>query len=188
MISALLTLLVGLFCLRSAMARLRRLAELARLSPKRIASQLRRASSAEAEALSGTVEHDAVGQLLGAPFSSPSRPAAVAEMNDALGEIDGALRERSGVPKAASRIALFFGGGAAAVELARGLGTSATSAGGWAAACFLIGVLAAAGGAAANRRASRAETEQRDGWNSVVRRLSHFLPPEGDGETPKVLG
>ena len=117
-----------------------------------------------------------VDALEAALVRSSARLAAVAALNDHLGEVDRTLRTSAReLPRSAARIALSTGALGAALSIGGARG--APGALGGAVTALLIGAISAGSVLEVGRRARGAEGRARAGWDEVSRILSRRIGP-----------
>jgi len=114
---------------------------------------------------------DALEAALG---RSSARVAAVAELNDHLGEVDRTLRVSAReLPRSVARIAFMTGALGAALEIAAARGDPGGLPG--AITALVIGAVSAGAVLEAGRRARVAEERARSGWDEVSRIFSRRI-------------
>lgn len=161
----------------------RQLVRLGRLRPPRAPGLEEAARGGDPEAVAAALDElfpSGWSPSLADALLGKASGAAVAELNEVLGDIDGELRASEGVPRSATRIALFAGAFGGIVELLPTVGAGQPSYGPAVAAAG-FGILGAILSAELGRRSKERVGDVRSEWDQVAtafsRRLGKSLDP-----------
>jgi hypothetical protein len=166
--------LVGALCVLFTLRRLRRVRELEEPALPALALEQPGRERLLAKLPAGSPLGDVAREVL----EQPSRRAAVAVLNEALGDVARELDVSAEVPKSATRVALAAGGFFGLIELARRLPDEGVSGAGTALGAFGGGVVAAMICLALARSARERAFRCRNGWDRLSRALERLLPDE----------
>ncbi|MBK7586553.1 MAG: hypothetical protein IPI67_40990 [Myxococcales bacterium] len=171
MISVFLVVVVAGLCVRLSV---RRWASVARVEREAILSDgLERAN--RERLLAKLSEDSALGRTAREVLACPSRPAAVATLNETLGEIARELDVSREVPQSAARVSLAWGMLVALVELARRLPDEGAAAAGTALPAAAVGIAGSIVCTLIGRSAAEKARRSRDGWDRLGRILERQL-------------
>ena len=121
-----------------------------------------------------------LGSVVREVLGAPSRPAAVARLNEALGDVARELDVGAEVPRTATRVALASAMLFGLVELARRLPEGGAAGMPWALAALAAGISSAAVCLLLGRSAQARARRARDGWDRLSRILTRLLDGSGD--------
>jgi len=177
----------------SVWSALRRLKSVARLAASAQASDgLERAS--RARVLQRLAPESPMGSLSREVLEAPSERAAIATLNEALGDVARELDVGREVPKSATRVALATGTLLALIEIGRLLPQGAARALPTAGGSFAVGLVGASLCLLIARGADDRARSARDGWDRLGRTLERLLREshnvgraEGDGVDPEAF-
>lgn len=171
MFLVLLAWCVGIGCVVVALRRLRVVGAIER---EAIACEgLERAS--RERVLAKLDESSAQGRAAREVLEAPSRPAAIARLNEALGEVVREIDIGAEVPRSATRVALASGGLTGLLELARRLPAEGAASLPWALAAFSAGIVCAGVCLVLGQRAETGARRARDGWDRLSRILARLV-------------
>jgi len=166
--------LVGALCVLFTVRRLKRVTELEQPALPALALE----HPGRERLLDKLPVGNPLGDVAREVLAQPSRRAAVATLNEALGDVARELDVSAEVPRSATRVALASGGLFGLVELARRLPDEGVSGAGTALVAFGGGGVAAVICLILARSARERAFRCRNGWDRLGRALERLLPEE----------